>query len=353
MNNKTIASTLLLILLGTPLAACDNTEESVSVEQPRRPVRTLVIDAERESSLREFSGSVDAERKLDLAFRVSGTLQQVNVLVGQEVTEGELLAALDTSEIEIRVRSREADFQRAEADLERGQILITDGVISTADFERLQHAFTLAETELERARLELDYAQLRAPFDGIITARNADNYAEVSARSPVFSLVDLNSLVVRIQLPESVMINVQREGDRPPMFTVFEGQENTPYPVELREVSAQADDATQTYSVTLSLPAVTGINVLPGMSATVTVRSPDRLASATHIPAQAVLEDDAGRYVFVATGDRDNASVERRQVITGQVSSAGLEILSGLVSGDRVITAGMSQLVDGMAVRLD
>lgn len=358
MKNSILAVTLMTAALA--LAGCGNGNGAVQAEEILRPVRTVTVDTQGALNTREFAGVVDADRKVDLAFRVSGTLQRMPVLEGTHVDEGQVLAALDPTDFSIQLRAVQADFERARAEHERSTTLLERNVIARADFERTQAQFLVAEAELERARQDLEYATLHSPFEGYIARRHVDNLSEVSARSPVLTLMDLNSMVVRIDVPESVMIVAQREGIRPDMYAVFEGHEDVQYPLVIKEVGARPDSGTATYPVSLSLPPITELNVLPGMSAVVGVRPfirPDNVASIAYLPSQAVLEDAAGRFVFVAVPVDDEvrngvARIERRDVSVGDLSSFGIQVLSGLSNGEQVVTAGMSQLSPGQHVML-
>jgi hypothetical protein len=128
------------------------------------------------------------------------------------------------------------------------------------------------------------------------------------------------------------------------------------YPLVIKEIGARRDSGTSTYPVSLSLPTITDLNVLPGMSAVVRARPftrPDNLANVAYLPSQAVLEDAAGRFVFVAVpADNGVALIERRNVTVGDISSFGIPVLSGLGDGEQVVTAGMSQLSPGQRVLL-
>lgn len=358
MKNLAFAVTLMTTTLA--LAGCGDGDGAVQAEEVLRPVRTVTVDMQGAIDTREFAGVVDADRKVDLAFRVSGTLQQLPVLEGSHVDEGQLVAALDQTDFRIQLRAVQADFERARAEYERSRTLIERNLIARADFERTQAQFFVAETELERAQQDLEYTTLHSPFEGYIARRHVENLSEISARSPVLTLVDLKSMVVRIDVPESIMIVARREGIRPDMYAVFEGHEAVQYPLVIKEIGTQPDSGTSTYPVSLSLPPITDLNILPGMSAVVGVRPftrPDNLASVACLPSQAVLEDAAGRFVFVAVplddGERNGvAQIERRNVTVGDISSFGIQVLSGLSNGEQVVTAGMSQLRPGQRVLL-
>lgn len=354
MKKSTLTATLMTATLA--MAGCGNAGKPPQAEEILRPVRTVVVDTQGAITSREFAGVVDADQKLDLAFRVSGTLQELPVLEGDRVEKGQLVAALDRTEFNIQLRAVSADFERARAEFSRMSELMERQLIARADHERAQAQYAAALAELERSKQDLAHASLHSPFAGYIARRHVENHSEVSARSPVLTLMDLDSLVVRIEVPESIMIVAQREGARPEMYAVFDGRESVQYPLAIKEIGARPDSGTSTYPVSLSLPEITDLNVLPGMSVMVRVRPVARfgdVASVIYLPSQAVLEDAAGRFVLVAVPTDDGvALIERRNVTVGDVSSFGIQVLSGLGDGEQVVTAGMSQIKPGQRVRL-
>ena len=353
---KTIVLAAILLGASVSLIGCGGGGDSAQTEEVLRPVRTVVVTTQNAINTREFAGVVDAERKVDLAFRVGGTLEELPVLEGDRVSEGQLLAALDTTDFEIQLKSVEADFQRSQAEYERAATLVERDLISRSEYERIEAQYFVAEAQLERARTDLEYSRLYAPFDGLIARRYVENLTEIAARSPVMALTDPTTLVVEINVPESVMILARRDGMRPEMYAMFKGREAEQYPLMIREVATQPDPGTQTYPVTLSLPPITDLNILPGMSAVVGVRPfsrPDGRGEVAYLPTQAVMEDANGRYVWVATRLQDEeAQIKRRDVTVGDISNFGIEVTSGLTAGEQVVTAGMSQISAGQRVLL-
>ena len=181
-----------------------------------------------------------------------------------------------------------------------------------------------------------------------------DNYEEVNAKQFVFTLQDLDTLTVKVDVPESVMIKVRR-GERPKVFALFDSIPDREFPLTFKEFSAQADSNSNTYEVTLALPSVGDYNVLPGMSVTARAE-PTRRESSLHtgvfVPAHAVLEDAAGRYVWVVTPSEAGLGlISRRRVGSGTLSQLGLEILEGLKEGEHVVSAGMSKMHESLRVR--
>jgi RND family efflux transporter MFP subunit len=269
MKQRSIPAVTLASLLG--LAAC-SAEEPPSPPPAVRPVKTLLIDAPDVGGTRTFPGRIAAARRAELAFRVPGKLQEIPVVEGQEVKQGDLVAGLDPTDYQITFNDRKATFERSRADYERGQKLVEQGTISRRDFDALTANFKSSEAALQQAQQDLIYTKLIAPFDGIIVRRLIDNFEEIPAREPVLVINDISSLEVKIDIPEGLMQRLRRREQGDPgqpearVFAIFDAAPGQQYPLEFKEVAARADPQTQTFEVTLTMPPPEGLNVLSGMT---------------------------------------------------------------------------------------
>ncbi len=341
----------MMLLVG----GCGDQQSNTTETRPLRPVRTLVVDFPTEQNRRDFPAVVDASKKADLSFKIAGKIVKVQVKQGQEVEVGQLLAELDDSDIRIQLNDARASFDKAQADYERARKLIQTQVISQSDFDQLKAQFASAEANLESVRNTLSYTRLHAPFSGVIARKFSENYQEINAKETIFALHDLSRIILKVDIPESLMINAGRNDDasRPRLSASFTALPETSFPLEFVEAATLADESTKTFEVRLGMTPPRDHNILPGMAARVTAERQVIEADAASfvLPPQVVLEDSAGRYVFVVTANEDGSgTVSRKAVSTGEINDNGIEILSGLSQGDRVITAGMSKVSDGLQV---
>ncbi len=337
------------------ISACNSTPDDTDTSPPLRLVRTFEVTPYTQQLWREYLGVVDAVQKANLGFRVPGKLEKLLVNEGDLVSANQLLAHLDATDYSIQLRSREAEYKQAHGDYLRAQKLVESGTISRSDYTKLQAQNSTAEASMASARQNLDYTSLRAPFAGRIAKRHIENFEEVAAKQVVYSLQDISSLSVKVDIPESVMINV-KESAVPLVFAIFDTIPGRRFPLVFKEIATQSDPGTNTFQATFTMKAVDEYTILPGMSVTVRVE-PDtinqQIENLVFLPAQAVLEDSQGRFVYIAKPEANGlGSVQRSNVETGKLSRQGLEILSGLSVGDLVITAGMSKMQPGLKVRL-
>jgi len=336
------------------LVACSPVQQQQQDVQARL-VKTQLVSAKSGSDWREFPGIVEAAQTADLGFRVSAKLVEVSVREGDHVNKGQLLAKLDDTDYQTKLRSTQADFDKATADFKRGQSLLSQKLIAKSDYDKLeaQHASSLAA--LTGAIQNVEYTNLKAPFSGTIAQRHVDNFEDVSAVQPIFTLQDMSSIHIKVNIPETLMILINTN-DRPNVFAMFDSIPDQQFPLSLQEVATQADPGSKTFAVTFKMPSVASFNILPGMSVTVRGSQPiqaDAQALGVIVPAQAVIETNEGRFAFVVENINEQlGTVKRKTVTTGHITERGLQVLTGLQQGDRLITAGMSKMSDGMTVRL-
>ncbi len=355
-----ICGFMLLLLL----SACGRDDSGPAIESDTatlRPVKIFVVAAGGDGFSRQFAGVVDAERKATLSFPISGKLQQLLVREGDRVVEDQQLARLDQTDYRIVLEDRRAGYDQARADFERASKLVAAGHISRTDYDKLKAQQAKALAQLQTAQQNLDYTQLRASFAGVIARRYVENFEEVSAKQEILSLQDLSQLRVTIQVPETVMIRARRQGNSRRFSARFEAIEQD-FPLELKEVATRVDDSSGTFTVSFGMPRPAEHNILPGMSAQVTVSGGDsEEQTVVYLPAHTVQQDRRGHFVYVAqpqvAGSQEAATVataviERRAVEVAELSAAGIGIAAGLVPGDRVVEAGISHMHEGLHVRL-
>lgn len=344
----------LALAAGTMLHGCGG-EEPPAPTANSRPVKTFVIEGGQGNGQRSFPGRIESATRAELSFRVPGTVQDILVKEGDLVVPGQVLARLDPTDYETVVRDRQATFDNAQRNFERARELIDKGFISGTEFDRLEANYRTSEASLETARQDLAYAQLKAPFGGRVAKRHVERFEEVDVKQTVFTLQDVETLQVKIDLPESLVRSLREkaEGDAAvPAFAAFEGQAGPPLPLTFAEVSTRADPKTQTFEVTFNLPQPKDFVVLPGMTATVTADLSSRLAQAqaSHwVPVSAVVADsELGSRVWML--DPQTMTVRSVGVAAGQMQGDRVEILSGLAGGEEIVSVGASYLAEGMQV---
>ncbi len=353
----------LLIASSIAFTACSKQEEQVEEALPR-PVKAYVIGGDEAAETRRLPARVYASQRAEISFRVGGVIIKLPVKEGDMVEKGQLLAQLDQKDYQTTVNDRQAKFDEAKSNFDRGKELVKDGFISKMDFDRLESNYRTAKANLEQAELDLSYTSLTAPFDGQVAKRYVQNNEEVRRKQEVFALQNTGQLDIKFDVPERLLLSLQdvdeREQrppeERPTVAYARFTSDGERYPLVYKEVSTRADQQTRTFEATFSLDTPSGITVLPGMTAEVDLDLVALYGARDFeilIPNTAVFADPTGadrKLVWVV--NLDNMKVASREVETGALVDNRIRIVSGLNAGESVVGAGVHHLEDGQDVRL-
>ena len=352
-----IQLTALTVLLVSFIQGCSQEAPDVS-DAEARPARLFTIAPPSDAQVRRFPAQVQAADRAPLAFRISGELMAVPVKEGQVVKQGQLLARLDPSDYQLRLDDRKARYELADSQFQRIDDLFSQGQVSKAQYDQSKAELDISRAAFNSARTDLSYTNLKAPFSGVVAKVFVDNHQPVAAGNTVLVMQAQDQLEIRLQLPENVMANIARNDkvDYQPLVE-FEALPGKQFPTRYKEHTAQADSATGSFTVTLTMPRPSTLNVLPGMSASVFVDMNQILsqqAPVIYIPVSAALqnsEQPAGTgeaQVWIVSADMTLAP---RTIQVGQISAQGLQVLSGLQPGEAILAAGVHQASEGMRVR--
>ncbi|GAB6097667.1 efflux RND transporter periplasmic adaptor subunit [Desulfatiferula olefinivorans] len=349
-----------MILTLTAMGCTDNDTQETEVI---RPVRYEVVTSSAGLRTRVFSGTAKSSLTSNLSFRVPGTVSRVAVKVGDTVQNGQIIAVLDPKDYMLQVQDAEAGLALATAqalnassNYERVRKLYENDTVSKSDLDNSRAAFDSAqaqvrsiEKKLELARLKMGYTELLAPFTGAVSQVLVDESENIAAGQPAVVLTSETSPEVQVAIPE-VLISRIAEGDAATVH--FDALPGKTFEGTVREVGVAATRFANTYPVTLSI-ASNGSLIKPGMAASVTFVFGSEDSTAIYVPPHCVAEDRGLRFVYlVIPTEKGLGTVKKVKVETGELVSEGLSVTSGLMDNDRVITAGISRLEEGMTVRL-
>ena len=224
------------------------------------------------------------------------------------------------------------------------------------DIEAMESNIQALETQKAGARDAVDDTYMSAPFSGNIDRIYVEKFQHVQAKEQILSLQDISSVEVVINIPERVMA-LSKNRTRYKAEASFEFLPSRTFEVEFKEFSVESDPQTQTYEAVLSMTQPQGVNILPGMTATVTIKEingPEDMDETIFlVPVNAVFADpDGGPTQYVWVVDQDTMKVHKRQVEVADLSGDDIRITKGLSAGERIVTAGVNQMQEDMEVRL-
>jgi membrane fusion protein, multidrug efflux system len=346
------AGTLILL---SALVACHKEEKAAS--RAIRPVRTVTVELQEGGEKVSLTGEIQPRYQADIGFRVNGKILERPVDVGTQVKRGDLLARLDPQQYrqdfevaKAEVAAAEAEVTRSQAQEYRQRELLKNGNTTRVQYDQALKTFKTAQAQLDSAQAKqiqasenLGYADLKADNDGVITAIGADAGQVVSA----------GQMVVRLAQP----------GEREGVFNIAEGAfktrpkdptvtvhlVNNPE-IEIvgnvRYVSPQADPATRTYTVRVSLPdAPPQMRLGANVVGTVTLDQGERVT----IPGSALFQKDGKPAVWLVEKD---STVQLKPITVQRYQGDSVIVADGLAQGDVVVTAGVQKLLPGQKVAL-
>jgi RND family efflux transporter MFP subunit len=310
-----------------------------------RVAEVQVASADRVVSL---PAEVRAEKHAVLYAKVSGYVKRIDVDRGDRVRAGQELAVLESPDLDEQVAAAQADLVFRRQQLERIVKLAPSGRASRQDLEGAESAVKVAAAALARSRVQKSYQVLRAPFDGVITARYADPGAllpaatgSTSSAQPLLEVAQLDRLRVALQLAQDDAARV-RVGDP---VTLKIAAEDPPVQARISRMSHSLDPRTRTMLCEIDLLRPPE-GLYPGafVNASIALHGQRRPL----VPTDALV-GKAGQ-IYVPTV-RDG-HVHLRQVRLGVDDGANVEVLDGLSGGEVVALNLPTDLADGAAVRV-
>lgn len=357
MKSSLRPAALLALSCVMLLPGCSSQEPEAAVTRIH-PAKVYQVHPPEQQLMRRFPAQVQAAERAPLAFRVSGELMKLPVKAGQEVSRGDVLAQLDPSDYQLRVDDRKARYELARSQFLRIEDLYQRGQISKSQYDQSKAELDISKAALAAARTDLSYATLKAPYSGVVAEVYADNHQPVAAGKTIVMMQAKDQLEIRLQVPENLMAQLTRKGntDYRPMVE-FEALPGQQFVTAYQEHTAQADAATGSFTITLTMERPPSLNVLPGMSASVHVdlsRVVSGNSDIVTVPSAAVFQSEqqpagtAEAQVWVVQPDM---TLTRRNVVAGELTATGIQVLSGLQPGETILAAGVHQAHEGMRIR--
>ena len=328
-----------------------------------RPVKLFEVVNHQSQNLREFPAIVAASEEASISFRIPGELMEFPLTSGMIVEKGQLLAKLDDRDLKNEVTALQADYDLAASDFHRIQSLRNKKMVSQSAFDNASTRLKASRVKLQLAKDRLSDTVLTAPFAGRIAQTLVENYQSVQAQQPVLILQDHQILDISIQVPESILTQVQKERvdqTYQPVVTfagsALESSSEKEYKVSYKEHATRVTPGTQSYKVTFSMPAPQSFTVYPGMGATMAIditRVMGHGSSAAEfiVPMTAVLKDDSSGQYQVWVYNTETGTVTPRSVTVGRITQSGMTVTSGLEEGEHIVSAGLNRLRAGMEVK--
>jgi len=317
-------------------AAEEGTEEEEAV-----PVTLAVARRGRIEALLRATANLEAERQVQVYSQATGIVTRLAAEEGDHLRRGDLLVQLDDRQARSAVAKAESRLRRQRRETDRIERLWKKKLVSEQDFSEARYQLEQLELELADARRDLEYTSVRTPIDGTIAKRSVQLGERVQAGAPLFEIVDFDSLVARIFVPEKdlsrlALGQVGRISSRSLGKTVYSGR--------VQRISPVIDPATGTAKVTLAVGDQPGLR--PGMYVDVALVTRVE-EDAVLVPKQAVIYDRDRAWLFRIDDQQRAHKVEIEIELADRES---VKPAAGIQAGDRLVTAGQTGLKEGARI---
>ena len=297
----------------------------------------------------QYSGLVASNAEARLSFKVGGIISRIYVKEGDHVSNGQLLATLDLTEIDAQVKQAQQNVEKSQRDEKRISNLYNDTVASLEQLQNSKTQSNVAGEALRIASFNRQYAQIRATGGGTILQKlmSEGEYASPGTAVFQFNGTEKNDWVVRFGVSDKDWA-VLKKGDKAEVLV--DAWPDKLFTAFVSKMAEGADPVSGTYPVEVTLLPGPGYKLAPGLFCTLTLQPPSN-HGLQMIPAEALAEGD-GKTGYVYTLNTDKRTVTRHKVQIAYLQNDAIAIAGGLDGVQEVITSGVGYLTDKSIVKV-
>jgi membrane fusion protein (multidrug efflux system) len=310
-------------------------------EAPAIPVETSI--AKRGDIFASYSGTAPVEAFADATViaKVGGEVRKIYVEEGDDVKSGQILARLDGDRLRLEQAQTQANLAKLQRDYDRNVDLIDRGLISAGELEKLRFEMEALEATNKLAELQLSYADIRAPIDGVVAERFIKVGNTLNIEAQTFQITSFEPLVSYLHVPEREFRRIAAGQEA---MLIIDALGGTAFPAKVARVSPIVDPTTGTFKITIEVSDPTR-QLKPGMFARIGIIY-DTHTNALQVPRSALIDEVGTTSIFVV----EDQVAHRREVEIGFTSAGFVEIVSGLTDSDTFVAIGQSGLKEGSKV---
>ncbi len=348
MKKKTIiASVTIVALLSVMTWTLASNKKVIDSRKEVKTAQSDIAVAVASTEMKETNGDLELVgtaqpcKEVNIASESAGKIVQVNFKMGDFVTKGKVLAKIDDTYKRLAYNNAKLNYDKYKDDLNRYQALRNGDAISDTQLRDIKLGYENAAIQLENAKKQWDDTKITAPFSGYITAQNTELGAFVNPGSIIAGIADISELKVVLDVSETNAYEL-RQGQQINVTTDVHPEAK--YTGKISNISPKAS-ALHTYPVEVlisnngkdKLKAGTYVNVSVNMG---------KSGKALMIPREAIVSSVKDPSVYVIAGN----TAKLVKINTGRSFNSNLEVVAGLSEGDKVVTNGQINLIDGAKV---
>lgn len=336
-------SKLLLLVLPLFVSCKEGSRKKETVKTPIS-VEVVYVDEIQNALEDNYVGEVVASESVMISARHIGTMESINVRQGSVVKKGDILGHIDSKNTKSSYEISQATLRQAEDGYERVKKVHATGTVADIKLIEIETAVAKARAMAAASAESLEECNVKAPFAGTISNVFIEKGVDVSLGTPLFKLVDISTIEVKIYVPESEIGGIKL-GKKARVEIPALNLTNVEAQVSSKGVVATT--LSHTYECLLKITAPVK-DLMPGMVCKVFM-SDDNAQLSMVIPASAIETGTNGRYVWVVK----DGVVAKQNVTIGGYKGKGVVVSSGLQVGDAVIVEGAAKVSTGMEVKIN
>jgi RND family efflux transporter MFP subunit len=358
-----IAAITSSVAMVAGISSCSNASQE-NTSSKSTPIAVEVgYPSSNQNSNFEVSGKVEAKQVANISTKLMGYITKIHAKVGDHVVQGQLLASIESQDIQAKkaqaqamVAEADAAFSNAQKDYERFQQLYNQQSASTKELENMKLQYTSAKSRLEAAKQMrneassmLTYTQLRAPFAGTVTQKLADQGSMASPGMPILTVEQEGVFQIKAILPESSIGNIKQ--GNPVM--VFIKSINKTFKAKIDELSTSSLYSGGQYDILVNVPSSEKSNLFSGQYANVTIEGKpaaiSQKANLILIPESSIVRKDQLTGVYTIS---TNGTALLRWIRLGKSYGSNIEVLSGVAANEKIIVQSNGKLYNGAPVTI-
>jgi RND family efflux transporter MFP subunit len=292
----------------------------------------------------DVQGKVDAEDEVSLTPKMAGSIISITTKSGDAVKAGQVLAEIENGSMSNSVAEVRSSYELSKTVYERQKNLWDQKIGSEIQFLTAKNNKESLEKRLAAMQDQWDMYRIKSPIDGTVDAIDIKVGQVVAPGMHAIRVVNFSKLKIKAEVSETYATKVKQGNDVIVSFPDIKKEVNT----KLAYSGKSIDPINRTFGIEVSLNPKE-VDARPNMIAVVKVA--DYTAKSAYVlPVNLVQSSKEGSYVFVADGEKEGAIAKRKTVTTGLSYNGNIEILSGISKGDKVITTGYQDLIEGQKI---
>jgi membrane fusion protein (multidrug efflux system) len=349
MKIKHIVYSLLIIGFGAfiayRIASNKNKNEDPKGKDGKNKVMAvsgIVVKTQTFENNLSLSGSIEANEQVEIRSEVSGIVESINFQEGSNVSKGQLLFKVNDLELRAQLAQAKTKQGLASENERRAKLLLQKEAISQEEYDVARADFKLAQAQIQLIQAQIAKTSVKAPFSGKIGLRSISPGTYITPSLLVAKLINISKLKITFSIPEKYANQVRPNSNL--SFTVAGSTEK--YTAKIYAIEPEVQIETRTLQVR-ALAENKDDKLLPGTFANVELPL-DIIKDAIVIPSEAIIPVQNGKKVLISI----NGKAKEIMVETATRTDASILVLSGLKTGDTLITTGVMSLKEDDAVKV-